>query len=214
MSAQIIIDSWNQVLDVQGSNRYEAATAIAYGTIVIAMIAALLSIVLSTIRNGISPMPSSPAARHTVAREIERLVHAGVLSEHDTIIEAGSGWGHLAFHLARRFPQLSIVGMENSPLPLITSRLWRMQTIYANVRLSHSDLFRADYSEAKLIICYLYPGAMQCLQRAVMEGLKLKASNECWLISVGFAIPNMTPVRTSISRDMYRTPVYLYLLSI
>lgn len=201
------------VLAIKNGSNDAMGAPIVYAAICLLLILGLLSIVYYTVRNGISPMPSSGAARKAVAEEVQALVRAGWLSEQDTILDAGSGWGHLAFCLARRFPQMSVIGVENSPIPLIAARIVRGLAVYPNVEFKRGNLFHAAYSDAKLIVCYLYPGAMQPLQRTVEKALmKNETIRECWLLSVGFALPHVPAARKTICRDLYRTPIYLYRL--
>ncbi|GIQ68071.1 class I SAM-dependent methyltransferase [Xylanibacillus composti] len=211
MSISIAVGASDVLAEIAG-NDIPMGAAIAYGVTILLLISGLLSIVGYTVWNGISPMPSSKAARVAVAGEVDRLIRAGALSEGDVIVDAGSGWGHLAFYLARRFPQLSVVGVENSLLPLAVSRLARGLTVSTNVAFRRGDLYQQDYTEAKLVVCYLYPGAMDRMRRTIHAARVGTGARECLLISVGFAFRGVPAERTTACRDMYRTPIYLYRL--
>jgi tRNA G46 methylase TrmB len=91
---------------------------------------AAVSIVIFTLKNGISPMPSSSHARSAVVNEIKKLSK----SRNHLIIDAGSGWGTLALQTARNFPSPTIIGLENSFIPLWTSRLLKMRGPYNNLK--------------------------------------------------------------------------------
>ena len=87
------------------------------GLAVLALTAtAAVLIVVYSLRVGITPMPSSGAAR----RRIVELVPADL---EGTILELGSGWGGLAVALARRFPAAQVVAYELSPVPWIVARI-------------------------------------------------------------------------------------------
>lgn len=163
-----------------------------------AALLAVLSIVWHSWRNGISPMPASSPVRRAVAAELLRLGPRG------SAVEAGSGWGSLALHTARRCPGWRLIGIENSPLPLAVSRLLARRR--PEMRFMRGDLFAYPYEDADAVICYLYPGAMNRLAPLLRRHL---APGAC-VISVCFALPGWTPVRTVVCADLYRTPVYVY----
>jgi len=224
----------------------------------LAVFLAMLSIVWRSVRNGISPMPASGAVRRAAARELARLpairedgVQAGI------VVEAGSGWGGLAYALVEHAGGRRIVGVENSMLPLLASRLglwfwYKRQARHANRGSMHrgqgssgsspnaapesvgtafnaapessrtasapvqrseaplafvrGDLYAYPYEEVDVVVCYLYPGAMRRLDPL----LKAKLQPGAAVISLCFALPGWTPVRTVVCGDLYRTKVYVY----
>lgn len=219
---------------------------------------AMLSIVYRSIRNGISPMPSSGAVRRVAARELGLLLPAADGNgQPGVIVEAGSGWGNLACALAPYAGGRPIIGVENSLLPLVVSRLAlglkrlgksgrsegrkngrrgngsrngkrdgkrrlgrgsvsyaggetsaREQTSAPGTSISYvrGDLYAYPYETADAVVCYLYPGAMQRLDPLLAAKLRPGAA----VISLCFALPNWTPVRTVVCSDLYRTKVYVY----
>lgn len=66
-----------------------------------------LSLIWGSFRAGITPVPSNRKARQTILTAADQ-APAG------TIIEFGSGWGHLALALAKRYPDRQVVGYEIS----------------------------------------------------------------------------------------------------
>jgi hypothetical protein len=167
---------------------------------------AMLSIVFFSWRNGITPMPASAKVRHAVADDVNRLAKGG------TIVEAGSGWGTLAFHLARHCPGWKIIGIENSPVPLWISQLFLLfltlvkDKAHSVISFTHGDIYAYPYSNTDVIVCYLYPGAM----KRFSEILDRQHSFGGRIISVCFALPGRKPERTITCRDLYRTKVYIY----
>ena len=83
----------------------------------LAVLTAFALLLATTIRTGISPVPTTPR----VAAAMLDLVPA---LPPGRIYELGAGWGNLARALARRFPERQVVGYELSPLPLLVARAW------------------------------------------------------------------------------------------
>jgi hypothetical protein len=166
-----------------------------------AMLLAMLSIVYVSWRNGISPMPSSVQVRRAVAAEISRI------SEYGSMVEAGSGWGTLALHIAGCCPGWRLTGIENSIIPLWVSRLAARWACRGNAAFIRGNLYTYPYDSVDLIVCYLYPGAMKRLRTIFAEQLAPGAR----MISVCFALPDWQPERVITCTDLYRTKVYVYL---
>lgn len=170
----------------------------------------MLSIVYMSVRNGISPMPSSRGVVRAVTKEIDSLHQV------KTIVEAGSGWGTLALHLARHRNQNTgnlkwrIIGLENSIVPLWYSRFvckFRGERVVTFIR---QDIYHYSYRKADVVVCYLFPRAMESLSRVFRDQLTLGTR----VISVCFALPGWTPDKVIICEDMYRTKIYVYSVSI
>lgn len=173
-------------------------------TVVVLGLGAVISIVWTSWRNGISPMPASALVRQAVANEVNRLQGTG------TLVEAGSGWGTLGIHLARHCQGWRVVGVENSPVPLRASQLLARLHFGVDAKawaaFRRGNIYSWSYTDASVVVCYLYPGAMQrlspILSRQLMPGARV--------ISVCFALPGWTPERVVTCRDLYRTKVYVY----
>lgn len=155
----------------------------------------LSSIVVWTIVNGISPMPSS-------AKALKKMEE--ILPEIDgPIFELGSGWGTLAKVLSKRYPRHQVIGYETSFFPFWISRLYCNKT---NVVFYRKNFFDADLSQASLIVCYLYPEAMRHLKEKFRQELKPGTQ----IISNTFAIPGWTPKQVHEVNDLYQTKIYRY----
>lgn len=178
----------------------------------------LLSIVWGTIRLGISPMPSSRSARQAMLELCDEALlestdqtinkpNAGVSDNGPVrIYELGSGWGNVLVALARRYPQHIIVGYELSFVPWLVSIVWVKLLRLNNVRVHRQDFYKAGFSPAKLVLCYLYPQGMVKLQAKLTE----EAGSLNYLISHHFALPHYEPIKTLRIKDIYQAPVYLY----
>ncbi|MCM3703653.1 class I SAM-dependent methyltransferase [Paenibacillus macerans] len=190
---------------------------------------AMLSIVYKSWRNGISPMPASAEVRRAVAAELNRLTgQAGgrgpmsgwmpadgrkqaadepvAPASAYSIVEAGSGWGTLALHLAKSRPDWRITGIENSWIPWAVSRLALRLSAYGNTVFIRGDLYEYRYEQADAVVCYLYPGAMKRLDPLLRRQLRTGAR----IVSVCFALPGWQAERVITCRDMYRTKIYVY----
>ena len=154
-----------------------------------------LSIILWTLRLGIGPTPSSPK----VIKTIQDILPDSVNGE---VIEMGCGWGQLLPTLIKRYSSCPVIAYERSPVPFYFS-YHRFKSL---ITVKKDDFFQADLSQAGLVICYLYPGAMKRFSKEIMP----KLPENCWVISHTFSIPGYTPNTFIRADDLYHTPVYLY----
>ncbi len=160
-----------------------------------------LSIVWSSLRSGITPVPSSRKARKTILTASQK-------APVGTIIELGSGWGNLALALAKEYPERQVIGYELSPIPwLVSVALQRFQGIM-NLTLRRQNFLSTEFPEAALIVCYLYPGGMEKLAEKIWR----EKPDVKMLISNTFALPGTEPDQTIRLDDLYRSPIYVYRL--
>jgi len=160
-----------------------------------------LSIVWTTLRVGISPVPSRRLARMAMLDAV------GNPAAGSTIIDPGAGWGHLVIAAARRFPQAQVVGYELSLAPFMFSVLLKHLLSLSNLRLAKRDFTSRNLDHGQVILCYLHPAGMQGLAE------KLRADQFTGLvISNTFALHDMDASRVFRINDLYRSPVYIYRL--
>jgi hypothetical protein len=170
--------------------------------VLIAVICAASSIVIHTLINGISPMPTSDRARRTM------LKLAKELSTPRTVVDLGSGWGTLTFPLANLFPDAEVIGYENSPVPYFCS-IWANWLLRVrNLRFAREDFYRTPLDKADLVVCYLYGGAMERLRPKFERELRAGTV----VVSNCFAIPQWKPVRVVEAGDVYRSRIYVYVV--
>ena len=115
----------------------------------------LLSILWSTIRYGISPMPSNRAAQKTMLALIPE-------ASFSTIIELGSGWGNLAYAVAKKHPQAKVIGYETSLVPYLFATLCYR---HHNLSFQWRNFLKQEIPDGALLMCYLYPGGMHKLSQ-------------------------------------------------
>ena len=157
------------------------------------------SIVYSTVKLGISPMPSSTKA-HLAMMELISETGTG------TIIDLGSGWGNFVIRIANSYPQRQIVGYELSFLPWLTSKCLTKVLGLQNLTLHRKNFYLADLSKASVLICYLFPEAME----KISYKLQIEKTDVSYLISNNFALPTWQAYKTIRLNDFYKSPVYLY----
>lgn len=136
----------------------------------------------------------------TAKKVQDALINA--LPEHleGAIVELGSGWGQLAYALSKKYPNCQVTGYETSHIPYFVSRLYSHKTL----SFKRKDLFTVPLDEAKLVVCYLYPGAMKRLEN------KLEGVNGLLVVSHTFSLPGYTPTKTIAVDDLYGTKIYFY----
>lgn len=159
----------------------------------------LASIILWSLHNGISPMPTSRKVKRCMLSAFPEKVTG-------KIYDLGSGWGTLLFPLAKRYPESQIVGYETSPIPYWFSKMRCKLGGYPNVQIVKKDFFEASLAEAGLIVCYLYPGAMARLKRK----FETELPHNSWVVSSTFSIPGWPASKVLEVKDLYYTKVYVY----
>lgn len=155
------------------------------------------SIVIWTIRNGISPMPTSAKVKRALLEALPSKVEGD-------IYELGSGWGTLALSLAQKYPEGQVIGFETSPIPYWVSRL----IAKPHVQYLRKDLFQANLSKAKMVVCYLYPACMTRLKTKLEHEL----AQDCLVVSHTFSIPGWKAHKIVEVDDLYKTKIYFYQL--
>lgn len=163
------------------------------------VIAAALSIAWSTLRLGISPMPTSPAVR----RELLALVPPGLAGE---VHELGAGWGSVAWPLAAALPAARVIAWEASPVPFAFCWLRARLQPRPNLELRYGDFLDAELRRATLVVTYLWTGGMA----ALAPKFDAELPDGALVISHTFAWRGWEPEATRVASDLYRSPVYRY----
>ena len=149
-----------------------------------------------TLKNGISPMPTSSKVRQALFDHLPPL-RKGV------VVDLGSGWGHLLFPLSKYYPECTVIGYENSLLPYLFSTCLNR---YRHVRVMRRNFFHVSLSEASLVVCYLFPKGMEKLKTK----LESELASGALVVTHTFAIPGWKPIKTVHVGDLYRSPIYFY----
>lgn len=161
----------------------------------------MIQTVWFTNRLGITPTPTSKRVLKQCLALLPPLPEG-------KIYELGSGWGGVAFTLARRFPERQIEAYELAWLPYYFSRFKALLPPfrYKNLKFIREDFFEISLHDAGFLFCYLYPGAMERLKKKYERELK----PETLFISHTFAFPEWKPIQIASAGDLYKMPIYLY----
>ncbi|MGM0451275.1 MAG: methyltransferase [Pseudomonadota bacterium] len=167
--------------------------------LVVLVLVMAASILWSTLRTGMPPMPSlGRAPKAMLALMPEGLDGA--------IVDMGSGWGTLAIRFARRLPQTQVVGYEVSFFPWLVSVLLARLMRLENLRFYRRDFREADLDGVVVLLCYLMPEGMQ----AVQQRLERDPGSVRWVISHCFALRGREPETVRELPDLYATRIYRY----
>ena len=156
--------------------------------------------IVYTVITGISPVPTSPEVLGTILSLLPEELLDG------TVYELGSGWGHVAYALARKYRAYVVLGIELSVVPFAAAYLLRLVTRLPNLRFRRRNIFQQDLDDASLVLCYLHPPAMRRL--APKLGRELRPGT--WVVCNYFEIPGWKPERVVRAPDQYESPVYVY----
>ena len=172
----------------------------AFDAIVLGLvIAALISIVVTSLRVGISPMPSSRKAQKAI---ISAIPH----NTQGLVFDLGSGWGNLVFPLARSFPLATIRGVDLSFVPWAVSRIRASLMGPSNVGIQRGNLQDISLDDAEVVVCYLFPDGMTSLKTKFEEELKPNTL----VVSNTFRLAGWEPEEVITLNDIHQTPVYRY----
>ncbi len=144
-------------------------------------------------------MPSSRKARRAMLAAVEN-------STQGPIVDLGSGWGTLVIACAKKYPHRQVIGYELSLVPWLVSLMLKYVSGLENLSLYRRDFLKADLSDARVIICYLFPRGMCSLQ----DKLERERGSVSLIVSNTFAMPSCQAEQVIQLDDFYRTPIYLY----
>lgn len=142
-------------------------------------------------------MPTSAFARQAIAK---------ALKGQKVIFELGSGWGHLAFTIAKTYPQSQVIAVENSWIPYCVSRIISKILNIKNIKFLRRDFWSLDLKEAQCVVCYQY---RQGVQRLYAK-LEKETLSSVLFISHVFAVEGVSASQTIVSRDIQFSTIYIY----
>lgn len=122
------------------------------------------------------------------------------------IYDLGSGFGGLALLLAKRYPEANIVALELSLFPWLIACTRKMILRRKNVWFLKKDIHTFPLKAANIVMCYLYPGAMQKLDGKFRKELR----KNTLIVSNSFSLPNWKEKAVFSAGDLSATKIYLY----
>lgn len=123
-----------------------------------------------------------------ISREVAQVVAERVsLQDGDTFYDLGCGDGRVLIAVAKKFPQVTCMGVEYQVVPYLISKIRSFR--YKNISVSWQNFFKTDISKASVVYVYLFPSYMdQLLEKFERE---LPAGSEVW--SAVFCFSNKEP---------------------
>ena len=134
-------------------------------------------ILIYAIRLRTVPMPSLRMARVEIISYLPK--------EPCRVTDFGSGWGDLAISIARARPDITVTGIELSPLPYALSRIRAQLAQLENLTLVRADFRKHDQDPGDVVVCFLDPRIMA----DVGDVLSQRMTPGGIVISRAFAIP-------------------------
>jgi hypothetical protein len=127
-------------------------------------------------------IPSRPRALKKIVEEIN-------LQDGQVFFELGAGSAPLLRRLARRYPNVKFIGIENSLIPWSIGILLALP--YRNIKIIKQNFWQTDLSQADFIYCFLNVRVMRELENKFKTNCKPGAT----IISYIFKLPNTEPVK-------------------
>ncbi len=148
---------------------------------------------------GVAPIPTTSKVKAKIL---------GALSPdlEGNIFELGSGWGTLAYALAKRFPHCTVIAYEISPIPWFICKLRLALFPLPNVILRRADFHTASLEQAAAIVCFLFPGCMKKLGPKLEKELPPGAL----VVSHTWPIPGWLPEAVHQADDWHSSRIYEY----
>jgi SAM-dependent methyltransferase len=118
------------------------------------------------------------------------------------VIDIGSGLGGLVLDLARRRPELTVVGIELAPLLWLLSRL-RARLSGSSARFVRGDYEQLDFSGYDAVFAYLSPAAMSALWRKASAEMRPGSMLLSYEFIVRERVPDLAVVPTGHGPSLY-----------
>ncbi len=157
----------------------------------------VLAIVISSLKIGISPMPSSKDSKKIILKYVKK-------SKDKTIIDLGSGFGSLAIFLAQNLPNKKIIAYELSLIPYLISKLFKILFKIENLQIYKKDFLKQNLKNATLV-CYLYFKGMRKLEKKLLD-----ENINTTIISNTFTFYNIKCKEKKYAKDFFKSPIYIY----
>lgn len=157
--------------------------------------------VIPTVYSMITGAPFVP----TEMRQVRRMLEAAGLKKGMIVYDLGSGDGRLVHTAAREYGARGI-GYEFSPFVWLWAKFlslfWR-----SKAELRFGNFWKADLSDADVIVCYLLPHSMERMKKDLLPQLKPGAL----IVSHAFRIHGLEPWKElPRNREERLGPIWIY----
>ncbi|UCF10093.1 MAG: class I SAM-dependent methyltransferase [Candidatus Bipolaricaulota bacterium] len=140
----------------------------------------------------------------TDRRTVRRMLFLAGVKDGETVVDLGCGDGRFVVSAAREFGARG-VGVEIDPLRVLWGRLWiRLSGLRGSAEIRRGDMYRADVSQADVVVLFLSPTANLKLQ----DRLKREMKPGSRVISYYHPIWGWTP--EEVGEGVAGYPLYLY----
>lgn len=157
-------------------------------------------------RGGVPNMRSLHGIRRKMIARLREDMAAQTAGPY-TIIDLGSGNGHLTSHIARALPQAHVMGLDTSFTGYHLSRLRQRLFGLTNLEYRRTSFFDYDISAAQAIVMYLSPNMLSRLRGKLRAELKPGAL----IISNTFALAgDWEPLETIEFKGLYQKALLIY----
>jgi len=178
----------------------ESKTGMFFDYLILFLVLAAIAVsLLYCLITGISPVSSTFKSRRKIIRSVAP-------DQQGYIYELGAGWGALAFPLARRCPEATVVAYELSPVPWLFMKIRAFIFRPRNLILRRRNFLVDDLGKAALVVCYLHPGAMLKLS----PKLAMELESSARVICNTFELPAWTPTLIANLEDIMCPEIFYY----
>ncbi|MDY6903401.1 MAG: class I SAM-dependent methyltransferase [Thermodesulfobacteriota bacterium] len=172
----------------------------------IILIAGLFAIKITYVLSTAFALPATQGALYvsTPKARIRAILDEIAPQPGQRFLDIGCGDGRVLRAVARRFPEVTLIGYEVNPMAFFRARL---ATLFRPIRICRKNFWKTRLDDADIIFCYLFPDVLKRLA----QKLRIEARPGTLVISCNFPIPTLTPEKT-IHPDgaLIHDPVYFY----
>ncbi|MGC9048805.1 MAG: SAM-dependent methyltransferase [Patescibacteria group bacterium] len=139
-------------------------------------------------------------------KEVERILSLAEIQPNDVLYDLGSGDGRIIIKAAQKYKIKKAVGIEIAwPLVLWSKLKVKLAGLGAPVQVKCGNLYKADISEATIVVLFLMPEAIEKL----IPKLKKELRPGTKIISAVFKINNWPALKIDRPRAKDK-PIYLH----
>jgi len=140
----------------------------------------------------------------TSRKRITALLDALPLQAGQILVDLGCGDGRVLRHAHRRFG-VQAIGYELNLLAYLKARL--LCAGYSGIKVLRRNFLKADFANADMVFCYLFPDVMVDVAAKLKAELKAGAT----VASCNFAMPGLIPDRILRPQGaLHHDPIYIY----
>ena len=148
--------------------------------------------------------PSIPTEYNT--REVmSDLINKYKINDKCKIVDIGSGFGNLVFHVSKKNPHASIYGYEIFWFSYIISKILLKLYQYSNVILIYDNFKNANFENVEIVLCYL----TEDINRKITSFLQKNLKKGTILISNSSTFPSFNLIE-EIKHTSYGSIRFVY----